>query len=117
MGLVGLSNFFWNFGIFLTLQSPQGYIKQSSTHLDRRHGKEELSVEAARPSQCGVDGVDLVGRPDDDDLAAVVQPVHQRQQRGHDGAVDLVLATRPHRGEAVDLVEEDDGRTGEVGLK
>ena len=98
-------------------------IKQSSgakntrNHLDRWHGKEELSVEATRPAQCGVDGVDLVGRPDDDDLAAIVQPIHEREQSRHDRAVDLVLATRPHRSEAVDLVEEDDGRTREVGLK
>ena len=86
------------------------------SHLDGGHGKEELAVEAPRTSQGGVDRVDLIGGTDDDDLAAVVKAVHERKERRHDGAVDLVLATRPDGGEAVDLVKEDDGRSHEVGL-
>ena len=86
------------------------------SHLDGGHGKEELAVEAPRPPQGWVYRVDLIGGADDDDLAAVVKAVHEREERRHDGAVDLVLATRPDGGEAVYLIKEDDGRSHEVGL-
>ena len=50
------------------------------------------------------------GGTDDDDLPAVVEPVHEREERGDDAGVDLVLLGGAHGREAVDLVEEDDGR-------
>ena len=45
-----------------------------------------------------------------------VQPVHQRQQGGHDAAVDVVLAGGAHRGQTIDLVKENDGRLVALGL-
>lgn len=48
-------------------------------------------------------------RTDDDDLPAVVEPVHQREERGDDARVDLVLLGGAHGREAVDFVEENDG--------
>ncbi len=45
----------------------------------------------ARPPQSAVQGVDPVGGSNDDHLPPRVQPVHQRQQRGHNTVVDLVL--------------------------
>ena len=53
-------------------------------------------VEAAGAPQRTVERVDAVGGADDDYPAARVQAVHQRQQRGHDGVVDLVLLAAPH---------------------
>ncbi|KAG7251380.1 hypothetical protein CRUP_027574 [Coryphaenoides rupestris] len=48
--------------------------------------EEELPVKAAGPSESGVDGVQPVCRADHHYLPAAVQPVHQGQQGGHDGA-------------------------------
>ncbi len=79
------------------------------THLERGQREEELAVEAAGAAQRRVDRVDAVRRADDDHLAAVVEPVHEREQRRHERAVDLVLLARAHRRQAVDLVEEDNG--------
>ena len=41
-------------------------------------------------------------------LSPRVQPVHEGQQRGHNGCVDLVLLHGAHRGQPVDLVEKYD---------
>ena len=76
----------------------------------------KLAVEAAGPPQGRVDGVDAIGGSDDDHLPATVEAVHQCQERGDDGGVDLVLATGADRSQAVYLVEEDDGGTHLVGL-
>ena len=54
---------------------------------------------------------------DHHDLSATVQAVHECEECGHDGAVDLVLATGADRSEAVDLVEEDDRRSHLVSLE
>jgi len=51
----------------------------------------QLAVEAARAAQRGVERVQAVGRADDDDAAAAVQAVHERQQRAHNAVVHLVL--------------------------
>ena len=81
-----------------------------------RHG--DLAVEAPRAAQGRVQGVGDVRGPDDDDLSARLEPVHQRQQLSHDPALHLLLA--PHvlalRGDGVDLVDEDDGGGAALGL-
>ncbi len=51
----------------------------------------QLAVEAARAAQRRVKRIQAVGRADDDDAAAAVQAVHERQQRAHDAVVHLVL--------------------------
>ena len=55
-------------------------------HLLVRQAEEELPVKAAGPSESGVDRVKSVCSTDDHYLPAAVQPVHQGQQSGHDGA-------------------------------
>jgi len=84
--------------------------------LRRRQRKVELAVEAAGAPQGRVDGIDAVGRANDDNLAACVEAVHERQQRRHDGGVDLVLLCRADGREAVDLVKEYDRRLAPAGL-
>ena len=48
--------------------------------------EQELPVEAPGPPQGGVDGVQPVGGSDHHHLSTAVQPIHQGQQGGHDGA-------------------------------
>lgn len=55
-------------------------------YLSVRQSEEELSVEAPGPSQRRVDGVEPVCRSDHHNLTSTVQPVHQSQERWHDGA-------------------------------
>ena len=51
-------------------------------------------------ASCGREGFCMagwgVGRTDDNDGAARVEAVHERQQRGHDAVVDLVLLAAAH---------------------
>ena len=56
-----------------------------------RQREVELPVESARSPERGIDGVRTVRGADDDDLSTVVHAVHQREERRHDGGVDLVL--------------------------
>jgi hypothetical protein len=72
-------------------------------------GKSELLVEASGAPQRWVDGVWPVGGANDDHTPSYREPVHEGQQRGDDGGVDLVLLGRANRCQTVDLVEEDDG--------
>jgi len=65
--------------------------------------EEQLPIKPPRAPQRAVQRVRAVGRADDDDAAPGVQPVHQRQQRGDDAVVDLVLLAAADGGEAVDL--------------
>ena len=65
---------------------------------------------------CVCVSVCVCSRTNDDDLPPVVQPVHQGQQRRHDGRVDLVLLAAADGGQAVDLVEEDDAGLAPLGL-
>ena len=55
-------------------------------HLLVGQAEEELPVKAAGPSQRRVDRVKSVCSTDDHYLPAAVQPVHQGQESGHDGA-------------------------------
>ena len=50
-------------------------------------------------------------------LASGVETIHERQERGDDGGVDLVLSGGPHGRQPVNLVEEDDRGTHLVGLQ
>lgn len=85
-------------------------------YLVRRQWEEELLVEAARAAQGGVNGVDAIGGANHDHVMRRVQPVHEREQRGHDAGVHDVVAGGPRRRQPVDLVEEDDGRLQDAGL-
>lgn len=86
-------------------------------HLNCWQREEKLPVKTSRPSQCRVDGVDSVGGSDEQHITTVLEPVHQGQQGGHDGGVDLVLLARANRRQTVELVEENDGWTHLVRLK
>lgn len=84
--------------------------------LSVRESKQELPVEAAGPPQRWVNGVQPVSGADHHNLTAGIQAVHQNQQRGHDGAVDVVLPAGANWSQAVNLIEEDDGGSHEVRL-
>lgn len=86
------------------------------THLQRRERKVQLPVEAARPAQRGVYHVDPVCRADDEHFRLGVESVHEREESADDARVDL-LRLRSSRYEAVDFVEEYNGRPRVVRLK
>ncbi len=60
--------------------------------------------------KAGSKRIDAVGRADDDDLSALVEPVHQAEQLGDDAALHVAPGLATLRGDRVDLVDEDDGR-------
>src|SRR6266545_2936397 len=70
----------------------------------------DFPIEAARPTQRGIDRLVPVRRADDDDLAAAREPVHQREELGDDPALDLAGDLLPLRGDGVELVDEQDAR-------
>ena len=67
------------------------------TYLQPRQWEGQLPIEPPGPPQRSVDGVDAVGGADDHHAAAGVQAVHEGQQGGDDGVVDLVLRGRGGR--------------------
>ena len=85
-----------------------------------RRAELQLAVEPARPPQRGIERVRPVRGADDDDVAPVGEAVHEREQRRHHGVLRQLAApaaARRARGrEAVQLVEEDDGRRLGLGL-
>ncbi len=90
---------------------------QPALHVGRLDG--DLAVEAARTQQGGVEHVGAVGRGDQHHAAVHVEAVHLDQQLVQ-GLLALVVAAA-HAGAAVasdgvDLVDEDDGRRGFLGL-
>ncbi|KAG7251379.1 hypothetical protein CRUP_027573, partial [Coryphaenoides rupestris] len=68
------------------LRRPGRFDREFLFSLPDKKTEEELPVKAAGPSESGVDGVQPVCRADHHYLPAAVQPVHQGQQGGHDGA-------------------------------
>jgi len=74
-----------------------------------RHANVHLAVEAAEAAERGVDRVGAVGRADDDDVRARLQPVHEREELRDDAPLDLALRLLSLGRDRVDLVDEDDG--------
>ena len=72
--------------------------------------EKHLAIESSGASKRWIDGIDAIGGSDHDDLATRVQSVHQREQRGDNRRMDLVLLGRARRRQSVDLIEEDNGR-------
>ena len=89
---------------------PPGPVGQPHRH---------LPVEAARPQQGRVQHVRAVGGRDHDDAGLVVEAVHLHQQLV-EGLLPLVVAPAqpgaPLAADRVDLVHEDDGGGGGLGL-
>ena len=69
----------------------------------------KFAVEATGAPQSGVDGVAAVGGADDDHIVAALHPIEQGQQLSHDPALHLAGDVLSLRGDAVELVDEDDG--------
>ncbi len=88
----------------------------SLTHLSRWQGEEKLSIEPSWSPKGGIDCIDPIGRSDDHNLPTAVQPVHESEEGGDDGRVDLVLPAGTDWGQTVDLVKEDNGGAHLVGL-
>ena len=51
----------------------------------------KLSIKPTRPSECGVNGVWSVRSSYYNDLATAVHAVHEREQRGNNGGMNLLL--------------------------
>lgn len=110
-------------------------------HLYVGQTEQELPVEASGAPQGRIDEVQAIRGADHHNLPSVFQPIHQSEQRRHDGTggtdstevrcsadtsledwrwrdgpVDLILSAGPHWSQAIDLIKEDDGRALQVGL-
>jgi len=70
----------------------------------------DLAVEAAGAAQRLVDGVGAIGRGDDDDVGALLQPVHQGQKLGDEALFRLAGDLGALGRDRIDLVDEDDRR-------
>ena len=98
---------------------------QSQNFAPRRRARErkvKLTVEPARPSQRGIHRVRAVRGRDHHHAAPRAQAVHEREQGGDDGAVDLIVrvaaspARLPRRRQSVNLVKENDARLPSLSL-
>src|SRR3990172_8247745 len=76
----------------------------------------DLAVEPAGAAQRGVDGLVAVRRPDDDDLTAAAEAVHEGEELGDDAALHLAGDLLALRRDAVQLVDEEDARGVLLGL-
>ena len=76
----------------------------------------DLAVEAAEPTEGGIDGVGTVGGTDDNDGGALLEAVHEGEELGDDAALDLAVGLVALGGDGVDLVDEDDGGGVLLGL-
>lgn len=91
-------------------------MRSKAKRVGRGRWERPKASNVARLNDAGRNGGESVGRRRGGGrwlsprLAAAVEPVHERQQGGNDGVVNLVLLGAPHRRKSVDLVEEDDGR-------
>jgi len=74
--------------------------------------KVKFLVESTRTAQRRVDVIKTVGGADNEDLAAVGNAVHQRQQSSDEGDVLVTLARHAAAlwRQAVDLVDENNAR-------
>ena len=90
---------------------------EPTTDLEVGQWEVKFPVKTAGAAQSRVYGVNAVGGTNDDNLPARVDSIHESQQCGHNGAVNLVLAAGAHRGQAVYLVKKDDGGTHLVSLQ
>ena len=75
-----------------------------------RHADHDLAVEAAGPAQRLVDRLGPVGRGDDDQILARLEPVEQGQQLGDEALLGLAGHLAALRRDRIDLVDEDDRR-------
>ena len=67
----------------------------SSRHCRAGQGRAEFDVPAG-PSEGSIQGIQAIGGPNDDHLPPGVEAIHERQQRGHNAVVDLVLLAAAH---------------------
>ena len=81
------------------IQNSYQTITRSTIHLNkttyffRRKREHEFSVKSTRSPESRIDGVYSIGGSNHDDFPTVVQSIHESQQGGDNGAVDLVLST------------------------
>ena len=75
--------------------------------------EEDFAIDPSRADECRVESLDLVGRHDDFDVAAVVEAV-ELVEEFEQGALDLALTAAGGLvalgADGVDLVDEDNGR-------
>ena len=76
------------------------------------HADHDLAVEAAGPAQRLVDRLGPVGRGDDDEVGARLQPVHQRQQLRDEALLGLARHLAALGRDRIDLVDEHDRGRG-----
>ena len=74
--------------------------------LSIRKEEGKFPIKPAGSSECRINVFYPIGGSNDDNLPAVVQPVHEGEKSADDAGVDLVLPRASDRSEAVYLVEE-----------
>mmetsp|Transcript_1988 Transcript_1988/g.3116 ORF Transcript_1988/g.3116 Transcript_1988/m.3116 type:complete len:251 (+) Transcript_1988:1337-2089(+) len=88
------------FGVDAKYFQAPGFVRNSNV---------DLTIEAAKAAQRGVDGVGAVGGTHDNDVCARLHAVHEREQLRHDAALHLTLRLFALGSDGVDLVDENDG--------
>ena len=73
-----------------------------------RQREVKLSVEPTWSSQRRVDVVGTICGTNNNDLTTAVHAIHQGKQSRNNAGMDLLLLARPNRGQAINLVKEDD---------
>ncbi len=75
-----------------------------------RHAELDFAVKATKTAQRGVELVGAICGADDDDLAASLDAVHEREEHRDDAPLELAVGLVARRRDRVDFVDEDDGR-------
>ena len=65
-----------------------------------------FAVETTWPAQRRIKHIGDVGCPDDDNLAAGPETIHQDQKLGHNPLFDIALSFRPFGTDSVDFIDK-----------
>mmetsp|Transcript_16232 Transcript_16232/g.24062 ORF Transcript_16232/g.24062 Transcript_16232/m.24062 type:complete len:213 (-) Transcript_16232:1007-1645(-) len=74
----------------------------------------KFSVESAEPSQRRIDYIWSIGGANHDDMRSRLDPIHQSQKLRNNSLFEFPASFVPSRGNTVDFIDENDGRS--IGL-
>mmetsp|Transcript_6841 Transcript_6841/g.15455 ORF Transcript_6841/g.15455 Transcript_6841/m.15455 type:complete len:203 (-) Transcript_6841:812-1420(-) len=71
----------------------------------------QLTVKSTKPTQCAIDCVGPVGGSDHNSLRSTLHTIHQSQELRHNPLLDLTLGLLTLRGDGIDFIDENNGRS------
>lgn len=81
-----------------------------------RKSKLKFPVKPARSPQGRINSINSVGSTNDHYLPSAVQAIHEGQQCGYNGTMNLILSTGTHRSQSIYLIKEYDSWPHAEGL-